>query len=514
MSTIAEAAFGNGDRTAGSRVKLGPTALFWICGLLFYGAIAALAANGGFLDQASRDIWQHLAALKALIANPTHPTNPFVSTADYSRHFQPYWVTVAFIARAVGWDEWQAYAFATFLNAGLLLGGIYTFGRAFYRDSRGPLALLGAIALGWIFPIHHTGYHSPAAYWDGFAYPATLLVSLSMMLGALIIRALQRPRLALLIMPLAAFMFTTHQLGGGIAFILAGWLALLWPDASRRNRVIALGALTCGLATSAIWPYFNPFEAVFHPGNSTWSGGPNFYGPEFIVTALLPQVLGLVGLLHPEFRRTARPILAALVTYAALFFLGLAGILIATRFLMPAVLMLHIGLGALLLLIARRWKDYSSLTQLMVFAAGGATVALLALTSWMSVSRQVHDYGGDYYRALRSLTQNIPDVQPVAVYDVAVWPVVATGQRALSEPWPEPGIPDLPQRQAATEQLFDPALSRDQRIALAKQWAVKTLIMHRNGALRREMPPRLIETLRAQSIRQERAGPFLRFDLY
>ena len=62
---------------------------------------------------------------------------------------------------------------------------------------------------------------------------------------------------------------------------------------------------------------------------------------------------------------------------------------------------------------------------------------------------------GSNYASALALTRDIPDMQPVAVYDVAAWPVVATGQRALSEPWPEPGIPDLAIRQAATEQLFD-----------------------------------------------------------
>ena len=50
-----------------------------------------------------------------------------------------------------------------------------------------------------------------------------------------------------------------------------------------------------------------------------------------------------------------------------LFALGLFGVLIATRFLMPAVLMLHIGIGALLIAIGRGWREYSKRRQLILF---------------------------------------------------------------------------------------------------------------------------------------------------
>jgi hypothetical protein len=62
--------------------------------------------------------------------------------------------------------------------------------------------------------------------------------------------------------------------------------------------------------------------------------------------------------------------------------------------------------------------------------------------------------------------------------------------------------------------LFDPSLTRDQRIALARHWGVRTLVMHCRGALRRKAPAHLASTLGQQSVRQSRAGPFLRFDLY
>ena len=93
-------------------------------------------------------------------------------------------------------------------------------------------------------------------------------------------------------------------------------------------------------------------------------------------------------------------------------------------------------------------------------------------------------------------------------------PTIATGQKAISIPWPEPGIPDLAKRQNLVETLFNPSLSREQRLSLALRAHVRVLIMDKDGPLRRKMPDNLIETLQAQSVRTSKAGPFLRFDLY
>src|SRR5687768_13130123 len=188
------------------RLLARPSLCFWAVGLLVYGLAAWRFSGGHFLDQTSRDLWQHLATLRALIADPFHPANPFVATAEGSRHFHPYWVSIALVARAVGWDAWQAIAFAGFVSAGTLLAGIHTFGRAFYRSAWGPLALLAAMAFGWMLPVSHTGYHSLGTLIEGIAYPAALLIGLSLLLWGLVIRGLERPVRIWPIVPLAAFM--------------------------------------------------------------------------------------------------------------------------------------------------------------------------------------------------------------------------------------------------------------------------------------------------------------------
>jgi hypothetical protein len=153
--------------------------------------------------------------------------------------------------------------------------------------------------------------------------------------------------------------------------------------------------------------------------------------------------------------------------------------------------------------------------QLGVFAA---VLLLLNVRTILAVEHLHSEYGqyaklGSAHQAAAQLTADIPDTQPVAAYDVVAWPIVATGQRAVSVPWPEPMISDLAARQAAAEQLFDPALTRAQRIGLARSWGARTLILDRRGPNRRRMPEGLIERLDEQSVRRVEAGPFIRFDL-
>jgi hypothetical protein len=492
-----------------------PSLCFWVAGLIVYGLAALNFSGGHFLNQTSRDLWQHLATLRELIAHPFHPANPFVATAEGSRHFHPYWVSIALVAKAFGWNEWQAIAFAGFVSAGVLLAGIYAFGRAFYRTSWGPLALLGAMAFGWCLPVSHTGYHSLGTLIEGIAYPAALLIGLSLLLWALVISALERPALAGWIVPLAAFMFATHQLGAGIGFMAAGCFILLWPGAALKARAGAAAAIAAGIALSTAWPYHNPFEAIARTGIPTWSGGINFYHPIMLINAFVPSLLGLWGLRHRRFARTGLPVLAAFLLFAGIFITGWFGLLIATRFVMPAVLMLQIGLGALFLALVDDWRSLPRAAQLGLFALALLCVATFWIVTGAQLVReqQVFAREGSSYDAALALTRDISDSEPVAAYDVFAWPIVATGQRVVSVPWPEPMIDGLAERQAAAERLFDPALSREQRLRLARHWGAKVLIMDKRGPLRRKMPKNLIETLEAQSLRHSESGRFIRFDL-
>jgi hypothetical protein len=161
------------------------------------------------------------------------------------------------------------------------------------------------------------------------------------------------------------------------------------------------------------------------------------------------------------------------------------------------------------------WSGLAKPMQLGLFTLALLSPSLCLVMTYGQLEDEQRLFAeeGNSYEAALALTRDIPDGEPVAAYDVSAWPIVATGQRVVSVPWPEPMIDGLAARQAAAERLFDPALTRDQRLALARIWGAKILIMDKKGPLRRKMPKGMLQTLEAQSVRHSQAGQFIRFDL-
>ena len=113
------------------------------------------------------------------------------------------------------------------------------------------------------------------------------------------------------------------------------------------------------------------------------------------------------------------------------------------------------------------------------------------------------------YDAALALTGDIADTEEVAAFGMAAWPIAAGGQKVLSVSWPEPGIPDLAQRQAVTAALFDPALSLSDRQALAARHGVQVLIVDV-----RSLPADTLAALAAQAVRSRAESSLRRFDLF
>jgi hypothetical protein len=246
---------------------------------------------------------------------------------------------------------------------------------------------------------------------------------------------------------------------------------------------------------------------MLRPGNSTWDGGPDFYGVLYLVGGLVPAILGVIGMRQ----RRMWPLAIALVLFGMAFATGLAGVQIAGRFLMPVVLVLQIGLVAYFLEVAHD-PSVTKARKTRLLGGFGAIFAVLFATSAILISGATASASKpqiSVYQAAQNLTGDIPDTEQVAAFDVAAWPIVGTGQKVLSVPWPEPGIADLAQRQQAVLNLFDPALSAEDRRALADAVGIRTLITDI-----RLLPPQTVAILRDQAARFSKSGSMVRIDLY
>jgi hypothetical protein len=488
----------------GLRVTIGnagdmraPHVAYGVVALIVLGGLAWMSGSDIQLQDSNTDIWQHAAALRALIDNPADPVNPFVQGAGGSRHFQPLWLAWAWVARGFDLSVWQVLVLAGYAAMALLAFGVHLFARTYFAQPWAPLVLLLVLVFGWLLPVQHTGFVSAATLIYAAPYPATYLVGFSLVLWALTIRALADGRVALALPVLMSLMVMVHQLGALIGLIGAACFVLCWPDCKMQARLRVAAALALGVGLSQLWPYHSPLGLIFQPGHSSWQGGPNFFGPVYIAAALVPAVFGLAGLRDRKGRALG---LAALI-YLAAFSVGFAGVQLAGRFLMPAGFVLQIGLCAYLL----------QLRGLRIWIAALIWGPCLGLYGLLAASFDLFEQDRATippYVATAQLLADQARTTQIAAHGLAAWPVVALGYKVVSVPWPEPMIADLAQRQALTAALFDPTISAVDRIALAQGADVQVLL-----ADRRLLRPATLAVLRAQAVQTQIIGDLYRFDL-
>jgi hypothetical protein len=484
-----------------------PTYVFIVAAVLLLGSFAWSSSNNMIMQPSLRDIWQHAATLRALISNLADPSNPFVVSDEGTRHFHLFWVGWAAVARNFGLSEWDVLELAAYFSMTLFGTGIFLFARAYHPSPWAPFVLLLTTLFGWTVSIQHTGFHSPSTLLYSAAYPATAMIGLSFILWAVTIRCLENLKFIVVLVPIVAIMFTTHQLGAVIGFVGAGCFILCWPRGTHKSRLIAILATVFGLGISMLWHYHNPLLIALRSGNLTWPGSSYFYEWPYLWAALIPSMVGVLGLQGPR----SRPLALALILFICLYLIGLTGIKIAGRFLMPITLVLQVGLASYLLHIFEDPRKQRERTKLII---GMASVTLVLLhgvnfAKRVAVELEQRRSGANIFAAVSELTYDISDSEQVAASSGAAWPAVASGQRVLSIPWPEPAIHDLAQRQEATRLLFDPTLSRQERVDIARKYGVRTLIVDRRF-LSSSTSKRLLE----QTVRSDASGTMLRFDLF
>lgn len=479
------------------------TLLYLAFSALFFGAALGLG-NPALIDNPSnRDVWQHAAALRALMADLADPQNPFVTTKETSRHFHPLWVGFAALGLAFDLSVWALLGVISVVSAALFAFAVFVFGRVYFQAAWAPVVLLILFLFGWAVQVEHTGFQSFQTLTYGMTYPASFMISFSLLLWALVIKALAQPRLVWLIGPFAGFCFATHQLGALIGLTGAVAFALFWPGARLKTRAPLCVSMIAGLGLALLWPYFNPLALVLAPGHSTWSGGPRFYTFAWLTVPFIPAIFGLWGLRDPQ----GLPLLVALLAFLCAFLLGFAGVQIAARFMMPMTLVLQIGLAGLILRLL--YHDGVAVPRrLAVLCLAGLGLFGITLSDTVDRAQIQQEKHPGAYRQTARLTADIPDMQAVAAPGLAVWPVVATGQRAMSVPWPEPGIADLAARQAANRALFADATPMTERLAIARAYGVRSLIVDT-----RFVGPVVLGALAELAVAKQTDGPLVRFDL-
>ena len=470
--------------------------------MLIGGAAVFIATSWHMYHFASADLWQHLAALNAIIENPLHPSNPFVDSDQPSRLFGPYWILIGAICSLAGLTASQGFVLGSILNLALLAVGIWILGCAIHGGPRGALALLAAMLGGWLLGPNFTGYHDPLTLLSSSGYPAIAAVAACLIIWGLSVQYMRAATAGIAIPVIVALAFATHPLGTSVGLAGAGAIAIFTPDQALARRAKLLGLLGLGLAGALAWPYFNPLQVVGTAGSARWGVGIDFYDPLWIAASLFPAMIGFVGLL----RREMRPFLLLFAACSLGFAIGATPYFVAGHRLLPfSALILHIGLSFVLLdLFAGRSRKAKVGQALAVYAV---VIQSFWTATKLEEMRAQGERDGNLLVAATQLTQGTDG--GFAGLSSAAFPIAASGRRVLSTPFAEPLVQDFEQRQAATEALFDPSLDAIQRAQLARRHGVRYLVVDA-----RYSPPILRQRLAAGSIGVKRSGVLLRYQLY
>ena len=477
--------------------------LYWAIVALLIGAAALFIATSWHMYHfAAADLWQHLAALNAIIEQPLHPSNPFVASDQPSRLFGPYWMLVGAISSAAGMTASQGFVLGSVINLILLAVAIWILGRALHGGPVGAIALLAALLGGWLLGPNFTGYHDPLTLLSSAGYPAITAVAACLIMWGLSVGYMRDAKSGIAISFVVALAFATHPLGSAVGVAGACAIALFTPDQALARRIKLIGLTGLGLVGSIAWPYFNPLQVIGTAGSARWGVGIDFYHPLWIAASLFPAVIGIIGLL----RREMRPFLLLFAACAIGFILGATPYFVAGHRLLPFVtLTLHIGLSFVLLDLFRGRTRMARVGQVLALYVVVIQVAWTAIK--LDEMRAQGQRDGNLLTAAKLLTLGTEG--GFAGLSTAAFPIAASGHRVLSTPFAEPLVADFEARQAVTEALFDPALDAPARAELARQHGVRYLVVDL-----RYSPSTLRQTLSVGAIDVTQSGVLLRYQLH
>lgn len=286
------------------------------------------------------------------MADLAAPDNPFVLGPETSRHFHPLWVGLAAASNTFGWDVWTALMVAALVSMLPFTIAVHGFAQAYFDSPWAPVVLLLVLTLGWILQPEHTGFHSLGTLMYGAFYPATFMISFSLMLWTLVMQSVDRVGCIWRIGPLVALMVCTHQLGAAIGLCGAGALAMFWPGLPLRRRLVILAVMAVRSLPTMAYPYYNPFALILTPGNSTWNGVALYDKPQVVAGLALVTVWG--GLWADGAEGT--PVSDHGFGVRGDLRAGFLGVQLALRALMPLCLVLQIGVAALILRWLKSWE--------------------------------------------------------------------------------------------------------------------------------------------------------------
>jgi hypothetical protein len=457
------------------------------------------------------DYWEHSASLHALIENPWHPRHPHLAIFAGSPRFGPQFLLVALVCRAFEWDAIQAMSLAASLNTLLFLCGIWLFFRSYFRHRVAPLYGLLVMLGGWWLGYHYSNVYALPELFSVASYPSMTALGLTLLGFAHTVRLLRgevrRRWLGLVVLGVwAGAVFIVHPLTAMLALSGALLLALAEPHAPWRLRFQVAGAVIVGCGLSHFWPYFSPWVVLRggHGRDADWAGQSlqqaadlhvkrrlhHFYRTMPLLKTVGLGTLTLLALPYFFLRRrrwfVGLGTLGMLVPFVANTFVEIP---LGHRFVLLAIVYLHIGLVALLLRltpghpgafrILRRW--WLGIPSALLVAA----TLLVFFAHSVQSARALFDnprYRNRESPVILNMRALAAAVGPGAVVlgNAGVsWPLPTFGPKVLLLLHDDPLVPDAVQREHWVKHFLHPSASDDERRETIRHYGVSHVVLQR-----------------------------------
>lgn len=488
-----------------------PVVAYWLLGSALVVWIGREAFSTRLITQSQgADYWEHSAALRALIESPLHPGNPHLVSDTLSPRYNPVYILIALVTRALGEDALYAMSLASCVNMTLYVAGAYWFFASYFRDRRAPLYALFVLFASWWTGWHFSNVYQLQTLPSVAGYPSTTTLALSWLCFGLVTSIVRSAasvwRLALLSL-LSATVLLVHPLTAVLTFCGMTGLAVFEPGASRRARGYILLALLVAALLAHLWPYYSAFKVMSggsHGRTAGWAEKaardlmddapsprlhPLFYDPRKLVGALGLAAPGLVCALVLLWRRKhlfiPLGLFCMLGVFAANAFVPLP---LGHRFVLLAMVFLHLATVWGCLRISPGYHDASPLLRWRVvrwlavalllgaFALGAVrNVGLAAnrvdearLSQIVNYSRQVGKAAGAHGVVLAAARD--------------AWPIPTFGPKVVSLLHMNPLVQDGLQREDDVTTFFNRRTSAEVRDAILAKYSVTHVLMRGNEA--------------------------------
>jgi hypothetical protein len=297
------------------------------------------------------DFLLHVATVRAMARDLTHPPDPMVGTGFGSPYYSPYIVLASAIVRWFGLSPAAVFGGLALVNTVLLLWAFRRFCGWFTSSAGAAVALLATLFLWGIRPPVWSGFLSMRSLAEVLPYPSTFAFALMLLAWHHLLRyrrSRQYPDLVALGM-LASVITLTHSFTAANTAIGAVAVLIAHRSGWSRRDLVAIGLTGVStLVVVAAWPYSSLL--------SLFADAPEFADihRQLLDAMLDPRqlscayvVLGVAALLlRPRRDRFDVLVLAFAITAAVVVFGIATGQYQFLRTVPVAMLTAHVALGA------------------------------------------------------------------------------------------------------------------------------------------------------------------------